>query len=91
MTKDEIGLLLSCIEGDDKELEKYSENKLIKSGFPLEQIEKRKRIQKHKVSDEDIFFLYNNSDPFLVSKAKELTIRYQERWIYIIVDTHFGS
>lgn len=39
MTKDEIGLLLSCIEGDDKELEKYSENKLIKSGFPLEQIE----------------------------------------------------
>mgnify|MGYP002531266428 FL=1 len=91
MTKDEIGLLLSCIEGDDKELEKYSENKLAKLGFPLEQIEKRKRIQKHKVSDEDIFFLYNNSDPFLVSKAKELTIRYQERWIYIIIDTHFGS
>ena len=42
MTKDEIGLLLSCIEGDDKELEKYSENKLAKLGFPLEQIEKRK-------------------------------------------------
>lgn len=39
MTKDEIGLLLSCIEGDDTELEKYSENKLSKLGFPLEQIE----------------------------------------------------
>ena len=87
MQKKEKQMLLSCVYGDDKDLAKYAEKKLSENGISV----RKKKEAKNRIKDYVIFELYNSSDPFLIMKAKELTVKYYNRFLYYIMEKQFSD
>ena len=87
MQKKEKQMLLSCVYGDDKDLAKYAEKKLLENGVSI----KPKKETENRIKDNVIFELYNSDDPYLSMKARELTVKYYSRFLYYIMEKQFSD
>lgn len=91
MTKKNVQMLMACVNVDDTELAKYAEEKLLTYGVSRLEIDMAKKKDVCRIEDGEIFKLYNSEDPFLSMKARELVVRYHERYLYFIMGKYFSG